>query len=100
MYTEPDEIAPFTTVTVDGDALRALPPRRPADPPARASRIAWELVDVDRYRVTVAGEVAGYIDVIGALFVVLAGSRYSRAVEIAQTLVWSSAIAALDHTRR
>jgi hypothetical protein len=101
MLVEPEAVTPTaaTTVVVDDAALRALPSRRPADPPASAARIVWELVDVDRYEVMIAGRVTGYIDVVGALFVVLAGDRYPRAVEICQTLVWSTAVAALDAHR-
>ncbi len=81
---------------VDSETLRALPTRRPADAAPRASRIQWDLIAEDRYEVRIAGEVAGYIDVVGAVYVVLTGSRYDRAEEVAQTLVWSTATTALD----
>ncbi|MFI8631476.1 hypothetical protein ACIGEP_02625 [Microbacterium sp. NPDC077663] len=84
---------------VDAETLRALPTRRPADAPPRASRIQWSLIADDRYEVRIAGEVAGFIDVVGAVFVVLTGSRYDRAEEVAQTLVWSTATTALDQFR-
>lgn len=101
MYTDSDivEAGHAAPVLVDGEALRALPPRRPADAAARASRIQWDLVAPDRYEVRIGGEVAGFIDVVGAVYVVLAGSPYSKAVEIAQTLVWSTATTALDQAR-
>ena len=101
MFVESELVEPErpTAIAVDADALRALPARRPADPPARSSRIAWELIDVDRYVVTISGAVAGFIDVVGAVYVVLSGDRYARAVEVAQTLVWSTAVAALDNAR-
>jgi len=81
---------------VDVGALRALPPRRPADPPGRGSRIQWDRIRPDGYVVRIAGEVAGFIDVVGAVFVVLAGPRYDRAEEIGQTLMWAAATATLD----
>lgn len=84
---------------VDSKTLRALPTRRPADDAPRASRIQWDLIAEDRYEVRIAGEVAGYIDVVGAVYVVLSGPRYDRAEEVAQTLVWSTATTALDQHR-
>lgn len=84
---------------VDSETLRALPTRRPADVAPRASRIQWDLIAEDRYEVRIAGEVAGYIDVVGAVYVVLTGPRYDRAEEVAQTLVWSTATTALDQHR-
>ncbi|MCM3696010.1 hypothetical protein [Microbacterium oleivorans] len=84
---------------VDSETLRASPTRRPADAPPRASRIQWDLIAEDRYEVRIAGEVAGFIDVVGAVFVVLSGPRYDRAEEVAQTLVWSTATTALDQHR-
>lgn len=84
-------------VPVDVSALRALPPRRPADPPGRASRIQWDPIRPDGYVVRIAGETVGFIDVVGAVYVVLAGCRYDKAVEVAQTLMWSAATATLDH---
>lgn len=100
MYIEPDtDPDRAASIAVDGDALRSLPARRPADPPAKASRITWSLIAPDRYRVMIAGTTAGYIDVVGAVFVVMQGDPYPRAVEVAQTLVWSTAVAALDQSR-
>ncbi len=101
MFVDSESIKTETVapVSVDVDALRALPARRPADPSTRASRIQWDLVTPDRYEVRIAGETAGFIDVVGAVYVVLSGPRYDRAVEIAQTLVWSSATTALDQLR-
>ncbi|MFL0565988.1 hypothetical protein [Microbacterium sp. 179-I 1D1 NHS] len=84
---------------VDSETLRALPTRRPADASPRASRIQWDLVADGRYEVRIGGEVAGFIDVVGAVYVVLTGSRYDRAEEVAQTLVWSTATTALDQLR-
>jgi hypothetical protein len=84
---------------VDPETLRSLPSRRPADASTRASRIQWDLVADDRYEVRIGGEVAGFIDVVGAVYVVLAGSRYDLAVEVTQTIVWSTATTALDQHR-
>lgn len=77
------------------DALTHLPPRRPVEPPTARAAVRWDLVDLDRYAVTVDGQPVGFVDVIGAVFVVLAGGRYDRATEVTQTLVFERAIAAL-----
>jgi hypothetical protein len=77
------------------DALKHLAPRRPAEPSAPDAEIRWERVDVDRYRVESSAGTAGYVEVVGAVFVVLAGDRYDRAVEIAQTLLFERAVALL-----
>lgn len=75
--------------------LLALPPRRPVAPPDPNARVHWKRTAADRYVVRNGGRVLGYIEVIGAVFVVLAGSRYDRATEVAQTLVFDNALAAL-----
>lgn len=82
---------PFGTA----DALRELPSRRPADPPARTSSVQWTRITPDRYEVRLRVVVIGYIDVVGAVYVALAGPRYDRAEEVAQTLVWTDAVNAL-----
>ncbi len=74
------------------DALKQLAPRRPAEPPREDADVRWERVDVDRYRVTSGSCTAGFVDVVGAVFVVLAGDRYDRAIEVAQTLQFERAI--------
>lgn len=58
-------------------------------------RITWERVDTERYAVLVDGVVRGYVDVIGLVFVSLAGMRYDRAVEVAQSLGFDAAIDAV-----
>lgn len=75
--------------------LLELPPRRPVAPPDPHARVRWKRTAADRYVVRNGGHVLGYIEVIGAVFVVLAGSRYDRATEVAQTLVFDNALAAL-----
>lgn len=53
---------------------------------AEAPELRWERVAPERYR-ALRGEVCvGFVDVVGAVFVVLAGSRYDHAEEVAQTL--------------
>ncbi|WP_405375192.1 MULTISPECIES: hypothetical protein [unclassified Microbacterium] len=100
MYIESEVVdAEPAQVSVDSEALRALPSRRPAAPSPRASRIQWDQLAADRYVVRISGETVGYVDVVGAVYVVLSGARYDRAEEIMQTLVWSTATAALDHAR-
>lgn len=75
--------------------LRELPPRRPQDPPAASATVRWELLDIDRYVVRGPSGVAGFIDVVGAVFVVLSGARYDRAVEVMQTLDFMAGVARL-----
>jgi hypothetical protein len=76
-------------------SLRELPTRRPEAPAPQDAAVSWELVDIDRYRVTAEGHTVGFIDVVGAVFVALAGPRYARAVEVLQTLDFATAVAAV-----
>jgi|GEM_PF-3243443 len=76
-------------------SLKELPPRRPEPPAPEDSAVRWERVDIDRYAVRARGITVGFIDVVGAVFVVLAGPRYDRAVEVTQTLDFSVAVASI-----
>ena len=49
----------------------------------------------DLVEVSCAGIVLGYVEVVGGLFVVLAGSRLDTAVEVLQTPVFERALGAL-----
>ncbi|EPD84725.1 hypothetical protein HMPREF1529_01330 [Microbacterium sp. oral taxon 186 str. F0373] len=51
-----------------------------ADAPAAGADEAYRLVidDIDRYRVIADGLVVGYVDVVGAVFVALAGPMRRR----------------------
>ena len=51
---------------------------------------------MDRYEVRHRGAIVGFIDVVGAVFVVLAGSRYDRAVEVLQTLDFAAAVGSVS----
>ena len=73
-------------------SLKELPPRRPQPPAPDDSAIRWERIDIDRYEVRACGTTVGFIDVVGAVFVVLAGARYDRAVEVLQTLDFTAAV--------
>jgi hypothetical protein len=85
-----------TTVRHDAlDAMKLLPSRKPADPAPPAAEVRWDFIDIDRYEVREGDRVLGFIDVVGAVFVVLRGSRYARATETLQTLVFEDAIGAL-----
>jgi hypothetical protein len=75
--------------------LLALPPRRPVAPPDSGAKVRWKRIAPDRYVVRNGAHVLGYIEVVGAVFVVLAGTRHDRATEVAQTLVFDNALAAL-----
>lgn len=82
----------------EAETLKQLPPRRVADPPPRSSRLQWSMVRSDRYEVTVAGMTIGFVDVVGAVFVVLVGPRYDRAVEAMQTLLFEAAMDELERS--
>jgi hypothetical protein len=84
----------YSAITRDDvwDALKHLAPRRPADPAPANATVRWDLVDIDRYRVVSGARTLGFIDVVGAVFVVLDGDRYDRATELAQTLVFARAV--------
>lgn len=70
-------------------------PARPVPSAPEGSAVRWERVDIDRYVVRIAGTTVGFVDVVGRVFVVLAGSRYDRAVEVLQTLDFATAAASI-----
>ncbi|MCG7414453.1 MULTISPECIES: hypothetical protein [Microbacterium] len=65
----------------------------PASPPVRG--LVWELIDLDCYAVGRDGVALGFVDVVGRVYVSLAGARYCRAVEVAQSLSFERAVAAV-----
>ncbi len=72
---------------------RKPPPCQPASERSDASAvIGWERVDVDFYEVRRGAAVVGFVDVVGAVFVAYAGPRPDTAVEVAQTLVFETAV--------
>ena len=75
------------------------PPWTPP-PPRRAVRAHWIQVEVDRYEVRFGDRVIGFVEVVGSVFVVLSGSRYDRAVEVAQSLLFEHAITTLESRAR
>ena len=93
--TSPRRVSPRASVAA---ALRELPTRRPMAAAPRTASLQWRQLTPERYEVTRDDATIGFIEVVGAVYVVLAGSRYSRAVEVSQTLVWSEALSALDDT--
>lgn len=56
------------------------------------TEIPWTRIDLDLYEVARDGRIVGYVEVVGAVFVALGGSRYDRAVEIAQHLTFHAAV--------
>lgn len=64
---------------------------------ALAAPAPWTRVDLDLYEIAWDGEVAGYVEVVGHVFVALAGARYDRAEEVRQALTFPDAVAALPH---
>lgn len=79
--------------------LREFPPRRPQQPAPPDAVVRWDRLGVDRYEVRVREGVVGYIDVVGAVFVALAGARYDRAVEVLQTLDFDAAVRAVSSAK-
>lgn len=77
-------------------SLKELPPRRPEPPAPDDSPVRWERIDLDRYEVRAGGATVGFIDVVGAVFVALAGRRYDRAVEVLQTLDFAVAVGSIS----
>jgi hypothetical protein len=63
---------------------------------AETPTLRWERIAPERYRALRGEECVGFVDVVGAVFVVLAGSRYDRAEEIAQTLDFDRVTALLE----
>lgn len=74
--------------------------RRTTKAAAPVAPVPWTRVDLDRYAITSGGEVTGYVEVVGPVFVALAGPRYDRAVEVAQSLTFHAAVDALVAHRR
>lgn len=58
----------------------------------------WTRVDLDLYQISRDGDVAGFVEVVGHVFVALSGTRYDRAVEVRQTLTFHDAVSALGVT--
>ena len=77
-------------------SLKELPPRRPAPPAPEDSAVRWDRIDIDRYEVRANDSTIGFVDVVGAVFVVLSGPRYDRAVEVLQTLDFAAAISSIS----
>lgn len=62
--------------------------------------LRWERIAPERYRALRGEECVGFVDVVGAVFVVLAGARYDRAEEIAQTLDFDRVTELLERSSR
>lgn len=74
--------------------------RRTSAREAAVTEIPWTRIDLDLYEVTRGGTIAGYVEVVGPVFVALAGSHYDRAVEVAQHLTFHAAVDAVrTHAR-
>ena len=56
------------------------------------TEIPWTRIDLDLYEVARDGRIVGYVEVVGAVFVALGGTRYDRAVEVAQHLTFHAAV--------
>ncbi len=60
-----------------------------------AAPAPWTRIDLDLYEISWDGAVAGYVEVVGHVFVALSGARYDRAVEVRQALSFPDAVDAL-----
>jgi len=59
------------------------------------TEIPWTRIDIDLYEVARDGYIVGYVEVVGSVFVALGGSRYDRALEVAQMLTFHAAVDAV-----
>ena len=57
-----------------------------AESPRRRQLAAYRTVRPDLVEVVVGGETVGFIEMVGQVFVALAGNRYDLAVEVAQSV--------------
>ncbi|TLF32240.1 hypothetical protein [Microbacterium sp. 5K110] len=78
----PEPISNVAARTAEDAAPAALP----------VTEIPWTRIDLDLYEVARDGRIVGYIEVVGAVFVALGGTRYDRAVEVAQHLTFHAAV--------
>src|SRR5690554_5232260 len=79
------------TPTRDRGLLTRPAPRAPEPPPI----VTCDRIGPGCYAVFLAERVVGFIDVVGPVSVALAGCRYDRAVEVAQSVMFERAVAAL-----
>lgn len=63
---------------------------------ALAAPQPWTRIDLDLYEIAFEHRVSGYVEVVGHVFVALVGTRYDRAVEVAQALTFPDAVEALQ----
>lgn len=75
------------------DPLAGPPAGRTSPFPSGMVCLATKRADL--VEVSCSGVVLGYVEVVGGLFVVLAGSRQDTAVEVLQTPVFERALGAL-----
>ena len=68
----------------------AAAPRATAPPPESVVLIGPTTYEVHR-----ADEIVGYIDIVGGVYVALAGARYDHAVEVRQSIILDTAVASL-----
>ncbi|MBD8011440.1 hypothetical protein AB0O65_01670 [Microbacterium sp. NPDC077391] len=79
-------------------------PAPPVEPTAQpqCAEPRYELVDIDRYEVSLDGPV-GYVEVIPPLFICYSGHPYPAAIEVAQVFDFEQAVRrvheAAAHTR-
>ncbi|WP_121057537.1 hypothetical protein [Microbacterium telephonicum] len=99
MFTTDDSAAsPRLSVAV-ADTLKQLPSRQHEADSTDGRGVHWRLIDIDTYEVLVDDEVVGFVDVVGAVFVALAGTRYAHAEERLQSLDFETAVASLAARR-
>ena len=75
--------------------------RRTTAPAVSAiTEIPWTRVDLDLYEVGHDGNIFGYVEVVGPVFVSLEGAYYDRAVEVSQHLTFHAAVDAVLRSAR
>jgi len=83
-------MVPTTSVPTTSAPTPAAAPRATA-PPVESI----VLIGPTTYEVHRADQVVGYIDIVGGVYVALAGARYDHAVEVRQSIVLDTAVTAL-----
>ena len=86
-----EKLAAFSAQTAPVAAV-IVPPQPAASPSATITEIPWTRIDIDLYEVARGGYIVGYVEVVGAVFVALGGTRYDRAVEVSQHLTFHAAV--------
>ena len=89
----PTTSTPSLDTARSSDRAAAPPAALPAAAPPAES---VTLLGPTTYEVRRGDRIVGYVDIVGGVYVALAGSRYDHAVEVRQSIVLDVAVAALS----